>query len=164
MQAKMTEAVGAGNLQDLGRHAHTVKGMAGNLGAVALQNASTALEAAVKQGDLPAILSCLDAYEQTWRELDAALACLEAGDAGKAQKAAQLFRQSGISCEVFLEPKKLTQQFILAEKKGIPWMIVPQNNYSRFTLRNIALRENKEDLCLEDALKVIAGDSNNEHA
>jgi histidyl-tRNA synthetase len=85
----------------------------------------------------------------------AALACLEAGDAGKAQKAAELFRQKGINCEVFLEPKKLTQQFILAEKKGIPWMIIPESGYSRFTLRNIALREDKEGLDFEGSLRLI---------
>jgi histidyl-tRNA synthetase len=85
----------------------------------------------------------------------AALACLEAGGSGKAQTAAELFRQKGITCEVFLEPKKLTQQFMLAEKKGIPWMIIPEGDYSRFTLRNITSRENKEGLDIEGAAEYL---------
>jgi histidyl-tRNA synthetase len=85
----------------------------------------------------------------------AALACMEAKDTGKAQKAAEAFRQKGISCEVFLEPKKLTQQFMLAEKKGISWMIIPEEGYNRFTLRNIALRENKEGTDIERAVKTM---------
>ena len=86
---------------------------------------------------------------------DAALACLEPGDAGKAQAAAANFRRQGLSCEVFLAPGKLTQQFILAEKKGIPWVIIPDYAAGRFTVRNIARRENRENLDIETAVKII---------
>ncbi|MDR2701716.1 MAG: histidine--tRNA ligase [Spirochaetaceae bacterium] len=106
---------------------------------------------------LQAALEILDAENAHAGSCCAALACLEAGDAGKAQKAAEAFRLKGITCEVFLEPKKLTQQFMLAEKKGIPWVIIPEDDYSRFTLRNIAARENKESLDVEDAADAMAG-------
>jgi len=89
---------------------------------------------------------------------DAAYVCLETETTGKAQKIAELFRQKGVACEVFLEPKKLTQQFALAEKKGIPWMIIPEEpcaDSPRFTLRNIARRENREGLDLEAAVELI---------
>jgi histidyl-tRNA synthetase len=86
----------------------------------------------------------------------AAIACLEEDAAGKAQKTAELFRRKNINCEVFLEPQKLTQQFILAEKKGIPWVLIPDSGYSRFTARNIALRENREGLTVEEAAALIA--------
>ena len=86
---------------------------------------------------------------------DAAVVCQEEGAAGKAQKAAEMIRGSGINCEVFLEEKKLTQQFVLAEKKGIPWVIIPDYQTGRFTLRNIASRENREGLDLEKVISHI---------
>jgi histidyl-tRNA synthetase len=86
---------------------------------------------------------------------DAAVAALETGNSGKAQALAEAFRRRGIRCEVFLEPKKLTQQFILAEKKGIPWVIIPEGE--TLTLRNIAARENTEGLDVEAAAALAAG-------
>jgi histidyl-tRNA synthetase len=86
----------------------------------------------------------------------AAIACLEPGDAGKAQKAAEIFRQKGLYCEVFLEPKKITQQFVLAEKKGISWVLVPDYDQGLFTLRNIAGRENTEHADFEKVIEIIS--------
>jgi histidyl-tRNA synthetase len=53
-----------------------------------------------------------------------------------------------------LEPKKQAQQFILAEKKGIPWVIIPGNDGS-FVLRNIATRMNTENLDIKAAVSMI---------
>ncbi|MDR2661399.1 MAG: histidine--tRNA ligase, partial [Treponema sp.] len=89
------------------------------------------------------------------RYCDAAVAAVEGGSPGKAQALAESFRRRGIRCEVFLEPKKLTHQFILAEKKGIPWVIIPEGE--TLTLRNIAARENTEGLDLEAAAALAAG-------
>lgn len=77
MQEKITEALSTGNFQDLSMHAHTVKGMAGNLGADLLQDASAALEAAVKQGEIDKIFTRMEQYEKTARELGQALAGLQ---------------------------------------------------------------------------------------
>ncbi|MDR0377585.1 MAG: histidine--tRNA ligase, partial [Spirochaetaceae bacterium] len=57
--------------------------------------------------------------------LKAAIACVNAADGGAYQALAERFRRRGVSCEVFLEAKKLTQQFILAEKKGAQWVVIP---------------------------------------
>ena len=52
------------------RHAHTLKSVAGNLGASALQNAADSLEAALRQGlEAKAIQSALSAAEQLLTEL-----------------------------------------------------------------------------------------------
>ncbi|MDR2471341.1 MAG: histidine--tRNA ligase, partial [Treponema sp.] len=58
----------------------------------------------------------------------AALACPDEADAGRAHKTAALFRRRGLSCEVFYGADKITRFFMLAEKKGIPWVIIPDKN------------------------------------
>jgi histidyl-tRNA synthetase len=84
----------------------------------------------------------------------AAVACLREEDGGVAQALAQRLRAGGINCEVFLERKKLTQQYMTAEKKGIPWMIIPGDS-DGLTLRNLASRENREGLSLEAIAELI---------
>ena len=86
---------------------------------------------------------------------DAAVVCLKADDAGKIQAAAERFRRCGLNCEVFLDVKKASQQFMLAEKKDIPWVIIPDFVSGRFTLRNIAGRENREDVDFDTAAAII---------
>jgi histidyl-tRNA synthetase len=72
----------------------------------------------------------------------AAIVCQDGEETGRLQALAESFRSEGISCDVFLEPKKLSQQFVLAEKKGIAWAVIPAGG--GITLRNIATRENRE--------------------
>jgi histidyl-tRNA synthetase len=84
----------------------------------------------------------------------AAIACTGEEDSGKSQALAEQLRREGIPCEVFLEPKKLSAQFVLAEKKGIPWVIIAGEG-GKCTLRNIAGRESREDLSLGEAALVI---------
>jgi len=83
----------------------------------------------------------------------AALICLEAGDAGKMQALAGKFREAGIACECFLEPKKAAQQYMLAEKKGIPWAVIAEGN--GVTLRNLATRTDMKGLAVSEAVSVI---------
>jgi len=109
---------------------------------------------------LDAALEELGLRENRNGAASAALACLEPDDAGKAQRAAALFRQRGLTCEVFFEPKKNTQMFILAEKKGIPWVIIPNYDTGRFTLRDIAQRKSREDLDIDTAAKIIKNEDN----
>jgi histidyl-tRNA synthetase len=90
----------------------------------------------------------------------AAVACIREEDGGLAQSLGQRLREAGITSEVFLDEKKLTQQFILAEKKGIPWMIIPSEGASdTLTLRNLATRENREGLSVDDIIAVLASTS-----
>ena len=86
---------------------------------------------------------------------DTAIVCLNIDDAGKAQKLADNLRKLELSCEVFLEAKKVGQQFALAEKKGIAWVIIPDYNTGSLTLRNIEARKNYENLNIEGVISLI---------
>ena len=83
----------------------------------------------------------------------AAIICQDGEKAGHLQALAELFRSEGISCDVFLEPKKPGQQFALAEKKGIAWAVIPGDG--GITLRNIATRENREGLSAAQAVSAL---------
>jgi histidyl-tRNA synthetase len=93
----------------------------------------------------------------------AVIACLREEDGGLYQALAGQFRAAGINCEVFPEAKKLSQQYILAEKKGIPWVIIPGSTgenapftpESPLTLRNLASRQNQEGLGFEEILQAV---------
>jgi histidyl-tRNA synthetase len=87
----------------------------------------------------------------------AAIACVDEAAGGRYQGLAEKFRERGIPCEVFPEAKKLTQQFILAEKKGIPWVVIPGEDPLRgpLTLRDIGRRQNRENLSLEDTVSLL---------
>jgi histidyl-tRNA synthetase len=88
----------------------------------------------------------------------AAVACVGEAEGGVAQALAQQLRGRGINCEVFLEEKKLAQQYMAAEKKGIPWMIIPGEGAASgrgLTLRNLATRENRDGLGIEDIAELL---------
>ena len=94
----------------------------------------------------------------------AAVACLKPEDSGLYQALADRFRGEGVPCEVFVdaaEPggKQPVKQFVLAEKKGLRWMIVPGERplQDAFTLRDLAARKNLEGLSVEEAARVIRG-------
>jgi histidyl-tRNA synthetase len=91
----------------------------------------------------------------------AAIACVKERDIGLYQALAAQFRKAGVSCEVFLEEPadgRLLKQFVLAEKKGIRWLIIPGDNppESPMTLRDLSTRKNREALSFGEALKTIA--------
>jgi histidyl-tRNA synthetase len=93
-----------------------------------------------------------------------AIACVKQEDAGLYQALALQFRRNGIPCEVFTEAsataddgKNLVKQFMLAEKKGHKWMIIPGADplHGPLTLRNLETRQNQENLSVEQAVKAI---------
>jgi hypothetical protein len=85
------------------------------------------------------------------------IACIREVDGGAYQCLAGKFRDAGIPCEVFLEPKKLTQQFIQAEKRGARWVLIPGEKplSSPLTLRELAQRKDREHLSWEEAFVII---------
>ena len=96
----------------------------------------------------------------------AAIACLRQEDSGLYQALAQQFRQEGIPCEVFLEAspsekaggdKHLVKQFVLAEKKGLRWMIIPGEAplSDPLTVRDLAARKNSEGVSVAEAVKIM---------
>jgi histidyl-tRNA synthetase len=88
-----------------------------------------------------------------------AIACLEEDQGGACQALAEKFRRRGIACEVFLEEGKLTKQFMLAEKKGEGWLIIPGDDplNGPLTLRDLSKRENREGLSAEDVAALLTG-------
>jgi histidyl-tRNA synthetase len=89
----------------------------------------------------------------------AAIACVDEAAAGAYQALAERFRERGIPCEVFPEAEKLIRQFVLAEKKGIPWVVIPGERpmESPLTLRELATRRDRKDLPFEEAAAIVAG-------
>jgi len=53
----------------------------------------------------------------------------------------------------------LVKQFVLAEKKGLRWMIIPGANplHDPLTLRDLAGRKNREGLSVTEAVQIIQG-------
>ncbi len=88
---------------------------------------------------------------------DLIIACIDETRSGSYQALAAKFRKAGIPCEVFLEEKKLTQQFVLAEKKGASYIILPGQDPQKdpLSLRVIASRENRENLTVGDIIEFI---------
>ncbi|MDR3247718.1 MAG: histidine--tRNA ligase [Treponema sp.] len=87
------------------------------------------------------------------------IACVDEAAGGAYQALAERFRTQGIPCEVFPEAKKLTQQFILAEKKGARWVIIPGNNPAGpLTLRELAARRDRENLSVDEAAAILRGE------
>jgi len=92
---------------------------------------------------------------------NAAIACVNAAHSGLYQALAQKLRQEGINCEVFTEGdgKQLTKQFVLAEKKGIRYVIIPGEEPLKapVTLRDLVSRQNSE-LTLEQITERLKND------
>jgi len=87
----------------------------------------------------------------------AAIACVNPDHSGQYQALARQFREAGVPCEVFLEAADKVKQFVLAEKKGLRWMIIPGDAplSDPLTVRDLAARQNREGLSVADAVKVI---------
>ena len=89
----------------------------------------------------------------------AAIACVKAEHSGLYQALAQKLRKQGIFCEVFSGEggeKQLVKQFVLAEKRGMRYVLIPGENplSGSVTLRDLASRQNSE-LSLEQAVEII---------
>jgi histidyl-tRNA synthetase len=95
------------------------------------------------------------------------IACVNESDGGLYQALAQQFRSAGIPCEVLLEGeagkdgRQLVKQFMLAEKKGARWLIIPGNKplEDTLTLRDLSDRQNREGLSLNETISFILGTS-----
>ncbi|MDR2966188.1 MAG: histidine--tRNA ligase [Treponema sp.] len=118
------------NLAGLYSKNNSISGVGSSIG---LDRLLAALEALDK---LPSSGSC-----------KAAIACIDAEKSGQYQVLADKLRQKGIQCEVFVDAcgeKNLVKQFQFAEKKGLKWVIIPDENplSGTVTLRDLAARKN----------------------
>jgi histidyl-tRNA synthetase len=93
-----------------------------------------------------------------------AIACVNIEKSGQYQALAQKFRQAGIPCEVFTDPclpsqdseKQIVKQFVLAEKKGMRYVLIAGENplSDNVTLRDLSARKNSE-MSIEEAIGKI---------
>jgi histidyl-tRNA synthetase len=89
----------------------------------------------------------------------AAIACVEIEKSGQYQALAGRLRQAGVPCEVFTEAcgeKQLVKQYVLAEKKGLRYVIIPGKDTlnDTVTLRDITTRQNHE-LSIEELIEIL---------
>jgi histidyl-tRNA synthetase len=94
----------------------------------------------------------------TERAADCMVLCLDAAHIATYQKRAQELRELGVRTDVFPEPKKLGQQFAVAETKGIPAAVIIEGEdleRETMTVRNLATRENTDGIGAVEAARHI---------
>lgn len=74
-------------------------------------------------------------------------------DLARAEKTAKNLRSAGISCELFWEVLKLNRQYILAEKKGIRFVL--RLGTESYTIRNLEKRSDQSGLSFEEILTFV---------
>ena len=130
-----------------------------NLAALYCRDTIPGVGASIGIDRLIAALESLGSIASQEGYAKAIIACIREEDSGAYQSLAGRLRAQGIPCEVFTEPKKLSQQFILAEKKGAAWVIIPRENprEDTFCLRDLASRKDRDPCTLEEAAAIIEG-------
>lgn len=86
---------------------------------------------------------------------------LEDTQLGSCLRLAEAFRAAGVAAEVFLDQKKIAQQFKYAETKTIPWAIFlnkAEGDHFEFNLKNVATGQQSENLNLQESLHLIQQD------
>lgn len=84
--------------------------------------------------------------------------CLDEKLAIAYQTTAKKLRAAGISCEVFPDAKKITAQYTMAEKKGIPFgLLIKEDDVTKgvVTLKNLQTREQFDSISLEEAISIL---------
>lgn len=74
------------------------------------------------------------------------------------QSVANKLRSAGISCEVFPDAKKITAQYTMAEKKGIPFgILIKEDDVTKetLTLKNLQTREQFDTISLDEAITIL---------
>jgi len=121
------------NLAGLYSKGGSISGVGSSIG---LDRLLAALESLNK---LPAAENCFTA-----------IACVEEDKSGQYQKLAGWLRGEGIPCEVFLDhggsEKQLVKQFMLAEKKGMRYVLIPGKDplKDKAALRDLKTRKSTE--------------------
>ncbi|GHV67387.1 histidine--tRNA ligase [Spirochaetia bacterium] len=119
----------------------------------------TGVGAAIGLDRLIAALENLERLPERHSYADTAIACVSEENGGRAQALGMKFREEGISCEVMLEGsrEKLAKQFALAEKKGVRFLVIPdeKNPAESITLRDLRNRENIEGISVDEAAALI---------
>ena len=134
-----------------------------NLAGLYSKNRISGVGSSIGLDRMIAALESLDKLPPATGFAAVAIACIRPEDSGLYQALADQFRRAGIPCEVFFgegSEKQPVKQFVLAEKKGLRWMVIPGGDplNGPFTLRDLASRKNTEGLSVEEAVNIINGD------
>ncbi len=86
---------------------------------------------------------------------EAAVFLQDGADLARSVALARELRKAGIACEVFPEPKKMAQQYAWAEKKGIPFGILPAQNGAGWAIKNLSTRESLEVSSAAEAVSIL---------
>lgn len=103
-------------------------------------------------------LEQLGKLEHKKSHLSVEIFCLDEKLSIAYQTVANKLRAAGISCEVFPDPKKITAQYTMAEKKGIPFgMLIKEEDVEKgvVTLKNLQTREQFDSIPLEQAISIL---------
>ena len=103
-------------------------------------------------------LEQLGKLEHKKSHLSVEIFCLDEKLSIAYQTVANKLRSAGISCEVFPDPKKITAQYTMAEKKGIPFgMFIKGEDVEKgvVTLKNLQTREQFDSIPLEQAISIL---------
>jgi histidyl-tRNA synthetase len=131
-----------------------------NLAGLYTKENITGVGASIGLDRLVAALESLGAFSGPRAYARAAIAGVKTEEAGRSQALAEKIRAAGIPCEVFLEEgggKQLVKQYILAEKKGIHWLVIPSGDPLKdpLTLRDLETRQNREGISAEAVIAQI---------
>ncbi|GHU56478.1 histidine--tRNA ligase [Spirochaetia bacterium] len=137
-----------------------------NLAGLYSKDAITGVGSSIGLDRLIAALESLGKLKPRSSYAELIIACIKEEDAGAYQTLAGKFREAGIPCEVLLEAagsiegKQLTKQFMLAEKKGARWIIIPGENPLKdtLTLRELKTRQNREGLRADQITDILRQD------
>ncbi|GMO28494.1 MAG: histidine--tRNA ligase [Termitinemataceae bacterium] len=129
-----------------------------NLCALYTNEALTGVGGSIGLDRLIAALESLNRAENKSPYAFCAIACVNEAHFGICQRLAKQIREAGFSCEIYSEAKKLSSQFIQAEKKGTCFMLIPDidSPYTNdLTLRNLSTRQDKR-CSVEEAIKIFS--------
>jgi histidyl-tRNA synthetase len=148
----LTELPGIGSICSGGRY--------DNLAALYSKNRTSGVGSSIGLDRMLAALESLGKNPAAAGYANIAIACVREEHSGLYQALAARFREAGFPCEVFLEEAtggKPVKQFVLAEKKGLSWVVIPGEDplQSPLTLRNLPARQNREGLSFEEALRLL---------
>jgi histidyl-tRNA synthetase len=144
-----------------------------NLAGLYSKNSISGVGSSIGLDRMIAALESLDKLPAATGYTSASIACVKQEHGGLYQALAQKFRQAGVPCEVFLEAasggtvsgasdnKNLVKQYVLAEKKGLRWVIIPGDDplNDPLTLRDLAARKNQEGLSFADVVNIMGKDA-----
>ncbi len=107
---------------------------------------------------LLAALEQLGRTPEAGRAAEILVFCLDESLVGWYHAIARSLRESGFTCEVYPEAKKLAQQFTYAEKKGIPLAVIcgpDERAERRINCKDLRSRESFEAAGVDDAAQML---------